>query len=126
MSYQKFSEYKDKEIVLLVEEGNFFTAYLDDAYVLNYLFSFKLIHSNHLVKVSFSKNILYKVKNVLELRCVSYSILEDNLKITIPSSSNQYLKYLNQEVYLRDKLLEKLENLSYSELLSITQDFFKL
>jgi len=63
-----------ENIVLLLEEGNFYSAYMEDAYVLNYLFSFKMIYSNHYVKVSFPKKSLNRVKNILELRKCTYCI----------------------------------------------------
>ena len=124
VSFSKFEKYHQDYVVMLIKEGNFYSCYLEDAYVMNYLFSFKLIYSNHLVKISFSKVILDRIRRILELRNCSYSILsEQRIHFYLPH--NQYLKYLQQENYQKDKLLSSLSKLSYLELLSITQDSFK-
>ncbi len=124
VSFSKFEKYHQDYVVMLIKEGNFYSCYLEDAYVMNYLFSFKLIYSNHLVKISFSKVILDRIRRILELRNCSYSILSEQL-IHFYLPHNQYLKYLEQENYQKDKLLSSLSKLSYLELLSITQDSFK-
>lgn len=126
VSFQKHEKYHMSGVVTLIEEGNFYSSYLEDAYVMNYLFSFQLIYSNYLVKVSFSKKILDKVKNTLEFRKCSYSIISKEQVITMHIPENYYFHYLMQDIYLKDKILEKLKKLSYQELLSITQDSFKL
>lgn len=126
MSYKLFRDMHRENIVLLLEEGNFYSAYMEDAYVLNYLFSFKIIYSNHYVKVSFPRKSLNRVRNILELRKCTYCIPSCNLVTTKCSGGNNYLKYLNQENYLKDRILEKLKSLTYQELLSVLQDSFKL
>jgi len=125
MSFRKYQRYHIENVALLIEEGNFYSCYLEDAYVMNYLFSFKLIYSNNLVKISFSKNSLEKVTSILKKRKCSYAVLCSDL-ITLYLPDNQYLKYLEQVTYLKDKMLDFLSKLSYSELVSITQDSFKL
>ncbi len=77
------------------------------------------------MKISFSKNSLEKITSILKKRKCSYAILSLDL-ITLHLPDNQYLKYLEQETYLKDKILDFLSKLSYSELVSITQDSFKL
>lgn len=126
MSYKLFKELHRENIVLLIKEGNFYSAYQEDAYVLNYLLSFKIIYSSNFTKVSFPKDSLSKVKNILELRKCDFSVSDNNMIITSCSNDNNYQKYLNQEKYLKDKLLYSLSKLSYEELLSITHDSFKV
>ena len=111
MSFSKYENYHKEEVVLLMKEGNFYSCHLKDTYVMNYLFSFQLIYPNHLVKVSFSKKILEKVKNTLSTRNCSYAIFSFKCFMIFYTPNNCYLEYLNQENYLKDQLLSEL--LSY-------------
>ena len=90
------------------------------------MLSFKIIYSSNFTKVSFPKDSLSKVKNILELRKCDFSVSDDNMIITLCSNDNNYQKYLNQEKYLKDKLLLSLSELDYEKLLSIAQDSFKV
>ena len=51
------------------ENGIFFSAYNEDAWILSYIFDYKLVDG---IKVGFPENVIEKIKNKLEEYKISY------------------------------------------------------
>ena len=102
-------EYED--YIILLKNGNFYTTYNDDAYILNYLFNYKIID----FKVGFPINSLDKVINLLcDKKINVYVIEEDKKQEFVDNFYKEILKVARDNYYLElnnKVLLEEIENL---------------
>ena len=79
------------EHIKIRKQGKFYCAYLDDAYVLHSIFSYKITNG----KVGFPMEVLSKVTNTLDKYKVDYVVIEKDKEVLKNYfSKNNYNKYL--------------------------------
>lgn len=97
--------------IVIIKKGSFYYSYFEDAYILNYLFHYKLL------KTSLEKNIDYvvfpnidKVTRVLKKNQIGYVIYDGSLIDREYGESLIYNKYINDSLeYLgKKKIIEEL------------------
>ena len=102
--YLKFKEmYKDH--VIIIKSGNFYYTFLDDTYVMNYLFGYQIREN----KIGFPLNAKAKVKSVLNRHNINLiEVIDDYAYILESKNANAY----------QDKLKEAKSNLLISNMLN--------
>ena len=93
-----------KEDLTLVRVGNFYNCYGRDAYILAYLFDYKIrILKDNIYTSAFPKSAYNKVISTLEYRKINYLILDKRNNYEVEEKSNN--KNLNKygEVYIKAK-----------------------
>lgn len=101
--YLKFKEmYKDH--VVIIKSGNFYYTFLDDTYILNYLFGYQIREN----KIEFPLSAKAKVKSVLNRNNVNLiEVIDDYAYILESKNANAY----------NEKLKEAKSNLLISNML---------
>ncbi len=101
--YLKFKEmYKDH--VVIIKSGNFYYTFLDDTYILNYLFGYQIREN----KIGFPLSAKAKVKSVLNRNNVNLiEVIDDYAYILESKNANAY----------NEKLKEAKSNLLISNML---------
>ena len=101
--YLKFKEmYKDH--VVIIKSGNFYYTFLDDTYILNYLFGYQIREN----KIGFPLSAKVKVKSVLNRNNVNLiEVIDDYAYILESKNANAY----------NEKLKEAKSNLLISNML---------
>lgn len=101
--YLKFKEmYKDH--VVIIKSGNFYYTFLDDTYILNYLFGYQIREN----KIGFPLSAKAKVKSVLNRNNVNLiEVIDDYVYILESKNANAY----------NEKLKEAKSNLLISNML---------
>lgn len=102
--YLKFKEmYKDH--VVIIKSGNFYYTFLDDTYILNYLFGYQIREN----KIGFPLNAKAKVKSVLNRNNINLIEVIDDYAYVLESKNNNAYE---------EKLREAKSNLLISNMLS--------
>lgn len=119
----KYYELKIKylDYILFLKRGKFYYCYKDDAYIIHYLFKYKLVNDC----VSFSEEALDKVLNVLDdrdLGCVIFDgivldkVYGDSVKYSYVY--NDSLEYISKENIINN-INDKLKNYTLEQLLQL-------
>lgn len=87
--------------ILLIKTGTFYNAYGKDAYIISYLFNYKLTKKENIYSCSFPAVKLNNVLATLEHKKINYILLDKRNNYDLDSQSDN--KNLNQY----DKILEK-------------------
>lgn len=90
--YLKFKEmYKDH--VVIIKSGNFYYTFLDDTYILNYLFGYQIREN----KIGFPLNAKAKVKSVLNRNNVNLiEVIDDYAYVLESKNDNAYSEKLKE------------------------------
>lgn len=90
--YLKFKEmYKDH--VIIIKSGNFYYTFLDDTYVMNYLFGYQIREN----KIGFPLNAKAKVKSVLNRNNINLiEVIDDYAYILESKNDNNYEEILRE------------------------------
>ena len=90
--YLKFKEmYKDH--VIIIKSGNFYYTFLDDTYVMNYLFGYQIREN----KIGFPLNAKAKVKSVLNRNNINLiEVIDDYDYILESKNDNNYEEILRE------------------------------
>lgn len=90
--YLKFKEmYKDH--VVIVKSGNFYYTFLDDTYILNYLFGYQIREN----KIGFPLNAKAKVKSVLNWNNINLiEVIDDYAYVLESINASAYPQVLQQ------------------------------
>ena len=90
--YLKFKEmYKDHMVI--IKSGNFYYTFLDDTYILNYLFGYQIREN----KIGFPLNAKAKVKSVLNRNNINLiEVIDDYAYILESKNANAYTQVLQQ------------------------------
>ncbi len=88
-----------KEDVVLVKVGTFYTAYGKDAYIINYLFNYKLNKTQDVYTSAFPISSLAKVTAILEQNKINYIVLDRRNNYDVEQqvdnkNLNKYHKFL--------------------------------
>ena len=83
-----------KEDLLLVKVGSFYTAYGRDAYILNYLFNYKLNKTQDMYSSAFPIPSLARVTAILEQNKINYVVVDKRNNYDVEQESNN--KNLNR------------------------------
>ena len=92
--------------IILRKTGGFYQAFDNDAYIINYLFSYKVTN----YKCGFPLSALTKVINTLEDKKINYIIKGDKEEIKDFKRLNNYNKYLDKSITKRD-IDKRIENI---------------
>ena len=90
-----------KRSIVLRKVGGFYQTFDDDALIISYFFSYKIIN----YKCGFPIGVIEKVTNVLEENMINYIIKQDQEVIKDFKTKNNYDKYLE-----KGKIKNKLDN----------------
>ena len=82
-----------KYLIMYKNSGKFYNVYKDDAYILNYLFGYKVLDKR---KSGFPDSSINKVKNELENKKISYQIIYEDKDPEVKNykTLNNYDKYM--------------------------------
>ncbi len=101
--YLKFKEmYKDH--IIIIKSGNFYYTFLDDTYILNYLFGYQIREN----KIGFPLTAKAKVKSVLNRNNINLiEVIDDYAYILESKNNNAYqetLKAANSNILISNML----------------------
>lgn len=90
-----------KEDIVLVKVGTFYTAYGKDAYILNYLFNYKLNKTQDIYSSAFPISSLSKVSAIFEKNKINYIVVDRRNNYDVEQQSdnknlNNYNKFLER------------------------------
>ena len=90
--------------IAMVKVGNFYRVYGKDAYIIAYLFKYKIAEENKIMVSGFPVSVLKKVEATLEQKKINYLILDRKDNYSINYSMN--FKNLNayEKIYNASKL----------------------
>lgn len=126
----KAMKFVHEHCVILVKIGNFYSAYAEDAYIISYLFKYKIREKNNISFCSFPEMSLNKIESSLEKNKIDYIVVskrnnyEEEQKVIIKQDNN-YIKILEkakksvqlmlriQKIY--DILIEQRDNQDFIE-----------
>lgn len=104
-----------KEDIVLVKIGTFYTAYGKDAYIINYLFNYKLNKTQDIYSSSFPLPSLGKVTAILESHKINYVVVDKRNNYDVEQQSNNkklnnYSKFLKlaKEKVNKNKRIEQI------------------
>ena len=99
---------KNIDVVLMRKIGGFYHAFDDDAYILSFLFGYKIKNG----KLGFPVSVMSRVKTTLEEHRISYifKISDEEEDALDFKQDNCYSEYLEKgkENYQKEKLIEKI------------------
>ena len=101
-----------RNTLILIKSGNFYTTFADDALLLKYFFGYQVIDN----KASFPLSVKKRNLDFLNLKNVSYVLVEYDDIITSNKTDNQYGTFLNEAIIQYDKernLNELLNRIQY-------------
>ena len=104
------------DFIILFICGNFYEVLVDDSYILNTLFNYKIKKTSNITKVGFPIIALNKVILRLQMLKINYLIVNPNGDIKKKFNNNKYRNYLEKPTNL-DRI-----NLIYQRLLDIKGD----
>lgn len=89
------------ETIIMVKMGNFYYEYGKDAYIVSYLFNYKLNKTINIANSGFPKSVLNKVLKELEEKNISYIVVNkaNNYELLDEcnfKSKNKYKKYYEE------------------------------
>ncbi|MDD3821536.1 MAG: hypothetical protein ACOXZW_01655 [Bacilli bacterium] len=90
--------------LILIKSGVFYEALNDDAYIINYLFNYKIKQRSNYIMVGFPVNIIKKIEGQLLKQKISYVIL---------NVDNQYIAHENPRSHRHYEVLLKKSKKSY-------------
>lgn len=111
-----------KEDIVLVKIGTFYTAYGKDAYIINYLFNYKLNKTQDVYSSAFPISSLGKVTAILENNKINYIVVDRRNNYDVEQQSNnknlnnynKFLKLAKEKVNKNkriDQIIEYLKDL---------------
>ena len=118
-----------REYVVLVKEGSFYHVYGRDAYIISYLFRYKIKEIEGIKACGFPKNSINKVISKLETNKLNYLILDrrnnyDVEKISDNKNLNKYTKIFEKaKIYINYKT--RIDRINSFMLENIDKDNFK-
>ncbi len=100
-----------KYLIIYKNSGKFYNVYKDDAYILNYLFGYKVLDKR---KSGFPDSAITKVTNMLEEKKISYQIIYDDKDPFVKNYRNlncyeEYMKKAMNKIDIKERM-EVLEN----------------
>lgn len=100
-----------KYLIIYKNSGKFYNVYKDDAYILNYLFGYKVLDKR---KSGFPDSAITKVTNMLEEKKISYQIIYDDKDPFVKNYRNlncyeEYMKKAMDKIDIKERM-EVLEN----------------
>ena len=112
-----------KEDIVLVKIGTFYTAYGKDAYIINYLFNYKLNKTQDIYSSSFPLPSLGKVTAILESHKINYVVVDKRNNYDVEQQSNnknlnnysKFLKLAKEKVNKNKRIEQIIEYLKEDE-----------
>ncbi len=96
----RYNESKKKfdKSIILIKNGIFYVTFNDDAYIVNYLFGYKIKKFSHFVMSGFPEKVIEKIKSRLQKEKIHYILLSNNHQFVSDnnvSTLSNYEKLLN-------------------------------
>lgn len=112
-----------KEDIVLVKVGTFYTAYGKDAYIINYLFNYKLNKTQDVYSCAFPIPSLGKVTAILENNKINYIVVDRRNNYDVEQQSNnknlnnynKFLKLAKEKVNKNKRIDQIMEYLKENE-----------
>ena len=112
-----------KEDIVLVKVGTFYTAYGKDAYIINYLFNYKLNKTQDVYSSAFPISSLGKVTAILENNKINYIVVDKRNNYDVEQQSNnknlnnynKFLKLAKEKVNKNKRIEQIIEYLKEDE-----------
>ena len=112
-----------KEDIDLVKVGTFYTAYGKDAYIINYLFNYKLNKTQDVYSSAFPISSLGKVTAILENNKINYIVVDKRNNYDVEQQSNnknlnnynKFLKLAKEKVNKNKRIEQIIEYLKEDE-----------
>lgn len=112
-----------KEDIVLVKIGTFYTAYGKDAYIINYLFNYKLNKTQDVYSSAFPISSLGKVTAILENNKINYIVVDKRNNYDVEQQSNnknlnnynKFLKLAKEKVNKNKRIEQIIEYLKEDE-----------
>jgi glycerophosphoryl diester phosphodiesterase len=131
--YNKVKQ-KNNNFLILIKSGVFYETFNNDAYIMNYLFNYKIKQFSNYIMVGFPQSVIENIKDRLNKEKVPFIILgEDQEEILIRQKYNEYNykllldisnKYYNVQSEI-NKITDKLEILKNSQCINDIIDKIK-
>lgn len=111
--YNKYEKYKEKyeKVLILFKSGTFYKCYYEDAYIMNYLFNYKIVDG----KLGFPIQSFNKIENRLKLYNVGFITIDNtNIEEHILKENNyekllEIAKIKYEKVMKKEELLEEIK-----------------
>jgi hypothetical protein len=120
MEYLKCKIENPKKIVL-VQSGNFFQTFDEDAIILELIFGYKITFSNQM-KIGFPISNITKVKLILDKEQIDYCVLPNNEDKNF--GNDNYLKF-KQKTLERYQYIKRYQEITEKLLFFISKDNFE-
>ena len=112
-----------KEDIVLEKIGTFYTAYGKDAYIINYLFNYKLNKTQDVYSSAFPISSLGKVTAILENNKINYIVVDKRNNYDVEQQSNnknlnnynKFLKLAKEKVNKNKRIEQIIEYLKEDE-----------
>lgn len=112
-----------KEDIVLAKVGTFYTAYGKDAYIINYLFNYKLNKMQNIYTSAFPIPSLGKVTSLLENNKINYIVVDKRNNYDVEQESNnqnlnnysKFLKLAKEKVNKNKRVEQIIEYLNEDE-----------
>ena len=116
-----------KEDIIFVQVGNFYNCYGKDAYIISYLFNYKISIIDDICMVSFPKTAYNKVISKLENIKINYIVLDKRNNYEEEKNNNKNLnKYAEFYEKARNEIAIKIRIEKIQKYLSKTKDKEKI
>lgn len=91
----RYNEAKKKfsKSIILIKCGIFYETFNDDAYIMRYLFDYKIKNLSNFIMVGFPEKIIENIKDRLKVENISYVVLNDNQQFVSDKNSFTENKY---------------------------------
>ena len=100
-----------KEAVIIIRTGNFCNVYGQDAYIISYLFGYKLRRiQNNILSTGFPKEVINKVMSKLEYKKIDYLVVnkKNNYEVEEKSINNNLNTYKKTNIDAKSYISAKL------------------
>lgn len=78
---------KNRKSIILIKSGIFYETFNDDAYIMSYLFDYKIKNLSNFIMVGFPEKVIESIKDRLKKEKISYVVLDDNHQFVSDRSS---------------------------------------
>ena len=102
--------------IIIIKTGTFYNVYGQDAYIISYLFGYKLRRQNNILSTGFPKEVINKVMAKLDYKKIDYLIIDkrNNYEVEEKSINNKLNTYkkiiIDAKAYISAKL--RVENIN--------------
>lgn len=117
----------NKDAVVIIKYGLFYSTFSNDAIIVSYISNYKLFYNNNCLCVSFTDKSLYVILTRLRVRNINYIVINKDKIERYLSDINDYgivlkeASLLKEKELLINKLIEKVKKLEISKIKEILE-----